>query len=118
MPALTDPVGRVRLIGSVEAVSFLLLLGVAMPLKYLAGMPAAVLVVGWAHGVLFMLYLAAVAHAVVLKRLSFASAALAVVASVVPFGPFVLDARLRREEAVPGPAPEAVADRRTEECVR
>jgi integral membrane protein len=99
MPSLTDPVGRVRFVGLVEAVSFLVLLGVAMPLKYFAGMPAAVLVVGWAHGVLFMLYLAAVAHAVVLKRLSYPTAALAVVAAVVPFGPFLLDARLRREEA-------------------
>ena len=99
MPAQTDPVGRVRVVGLVETVSFLVLLGVAMPLKYFAGMPAAVLVVGWAHGVLFMLYLATVAHAVVLKRLSYPTAALAVLAAVLPFGPFVLDSRLRREEA-------------------
>ncbi|HET6574389.1 MAG TPA: DUF3817 domain-containing protein [Fimbriiglobus sp.] len=107
MPALTDPVGRVRLVGHVEAVSFLVLLGVAMPLKYLAGMPAAVLVIGWAHGVLFLSYLAAVAFAVVLKRLSYPTAALTVVAAVVPFGPFVLDARLRREEAQAEPEREA-----------
>jgi integral membrane protein len=99
MPALTDPVGRVRFVGLVEAVSFLVLLGVAMPLRKYADLPEAVTIVGWAHGVLFMLYLAAIAHAAVLKRLSYPTAALAVVAAVVPFGPFVLDSRLRREEA-------------------
>ena len=40
----------------VEGVSFLLLLGVAMPLKYMAGMPMAVKVVGWIHGVLFVAF--------------------------------------------------------------
>ena len=45
---------RLRMVGQVEAVSFLLLLGVAMPLKYLAGIPLAVKVVGWTHGLLFM----------------------------------------------------------------
>jgi integral membrane protein len=95
---LNDPIGRLRVVGLVEGVSFLVLLGIAMPLKYLAGMPAAVLVVGWIHGVLFMLYMLVIAHAVVLKRLSYVWAGLAVVAAVVPFGPFVLDGRLRREE--------------------
>jgi integral membrane protein len=37
-----------------EAVSYLLLLGVAMPLKYLAGQPRAVSIVGMIHGVLFL----------------------------------------------------------------
>ena len=50
-----------RLISLVEGVSFLLLLGVAMPLKYLAGIPEVVTVVGAAHGVLFILYALAAA---------------------------------------------------------
>jgi sporulation protein YlmC with PRC-barrel domain len=37
---LTSPLGRLRVIGIVEGVSFLLLLFIAMPLKYLAGKPA------------------------------------------------------------------------------
>ena len=40
----------------VEGVSFLLLMGVAMPLKYFAGMPEAVKLAGWCHGVFFILY--------------------------------------------------------------
>ncbi|HEX5021981.1 MAG TPA: DUF3817 domain-containing protein, partial [Candidatus Binatia bacterium] len=35
-------IGRLRAIGMIEGVSFLLLLGVAMPLKYFGGMPMAV----------------------------------------------------------------------------
>ena len=51
---LSHSIGRLRAIGMLEGVSFLVLLGVAMPLKYLAGMPAAVKIVGWVHGILFV----------------------------------------------------------------
>lgn len=43
-------------IAIIEGVSFLMLLGIAMPLKYLLGIPEMVKYVGWAHGVLFILY--------------------------------------------------------------
>ena len=45
-----------RILGNIEGVSYLLLLGVAMPLKYAFGLPLAVKVVGMAHGVLFLAY--------------------------------------------------------------
>ena len=53
---LRTTVGRLRAAGMVEAVSFLLLLGVAMPLKYFAGMPLAVKFAGWIHGLLFLAF--------------------------------------------------------------
>lgn len=92
---VTAALERLRLIGKIEGVSFLVLLGVAMPLKYLAGLPLAVTVVGWAHGVLFVLFLAALglAHRAGLPlRLSI----LVFVASLLPFGPFLIDGRLAR----------------------
>jgi integral membrane protein len=89
-------IGRVRLVGLLEGVSFLLLLGVAMPLKYLAGRPEAVLAVGWAHGVLFVLFAAVVASALVVRQISLGTAAAAAVASVLPAGTFVLDYHLRK----------------------
>src|SRR5690349_20635048 len=49
--------GRFRAIALLEGLSFVLLLFIAMPLKYLAGMPLGVKMVGWAHGMLFVLYL-------------------------------------------------------------
>jgi integral membrane protein len=95
---LTNPVDRFRVVGLVEGVSFLVLLGIAMPLKYLAGMPEAVRVVGWVHGVLFMAYLAAVADVTLAMRWSPRQVLAALVAGVVPFGPFVHDAWMRRQQ--------------------
>ena len=67
-----------------------------MPLKYLAGIPEVVEVVGMAHGVLFILYVMAAFHLMLEKRWSFTWFAAAFVAAVLPFGPFVLEARMRR----------------------
>lgn len=94
---LNDLLGRLRLVGMLEGASYLLLLGVAMPLKYLAGMPATVRVVGMIHGVLFLTFVAAVLYVGVRLRWSAGRIFMALLASVVPFGPFALDARLRRE---------------------
>ena len=82
---------RFRTIGMMEGISFLLLLFVAMPLKYLAGMPMAVKIVGWAHGLLFVLYLYFLIQLAVKFGLSFLQAALGFLAAVLPFGPFLYD---------------------------
>ena len=95
---LRTPIGRLRAIGLTEAVSFLVLLGVAMPLKYLADRPQAVTVVGWAHGVLFVGYGLAVLAARRAQGWSLKRAAGLMFAALVPFGPFVVDPGLRREE--------------------
>ena len=85
------------MVGWAEGVSFLLLLGVAMPLKYLAGQPGAVRVVGMAHGVLFLLYVAATVQAWVEHGWSWKRAGLILLGSLLPAGPFVVDARVLRE---------------------
>ena len=92
-----SPLAFVRVLGLLEGISFLLLLGVAMPLKYLAGLPQAVRVVGSAHGLLFVLFVMAVLHAAVQLRWTLPRVAGALLAAVVPFGPFILDGHLRRE---------------------
>ncbi len=102
---LKTPIGRLRAVGLLEGLSFLVLLFIAMPLKYLAGMPLAVKMVGWAHGLLFVLYLLALVEASAAHRWSLVRIVGAFIASLLPFGTFVLDARLRREEqAVAEPA--------------
>ena len=83
--------------GLAEGMSFLLLLGVAMPLKYMAGMPQAVRVMGSLHGALFIAYLATVYFAASTWKWPGAKTAMAVVAAVLPFGPFWFDAKLKRE---------------------
>ena len=55
--ALDISVKTFRIISTLEAISFLVLLGIAMPLKYIWDMPEMVSVVGMAHGVLFIAYL-------------------------------------------------------------
>jgi integral membrane protein len=93
--AKVSALNRLRVVGFLEGVSFLLLLGVAMPLKYLAGRPEMVQIVGWTHGLLFMAFLAAVVE--VARRLSwpYDRIAGAIAAALLPFGTFVLDRRLR-----------------------
>ena len=99
MQSLKTPLGRLRVVGWWEGVSFLVLLGVAMPLKYFAGMPLAVRIVGMAHGVLFMLYVVAAIQAALDRDWPWRRTALVLVASVLPAGPFVVDAKILREEA-------------------
>lgn len=94
---LNTPLGRLRLLGLLEGVSFLVLLFVAMPLKYLAGMPQMVRVAGSAHGLLFVVFVFAVLDVAVRLRWRPLRVLGALAAAVVPFGPFILDARLRRD---------------------
>ncbi len=86
--------GRLRAIGWVEGVSFLLILGVTMPLKYWANWPGPNKVVGMVHGVLFVAYVWAVVQVAVELRWGWQKTALALVASIMPFGTFWADAKL------------------------
>jgi integral membrane protein len=89
---------RLRVIAFLEGVSYLLLLGLAMPLKYLAGMPLAVRVTGLAHGLLFMAFIGAVAHVAMTMNWGRRRILGALVASIVPFGTFALDRRLSEDQ--------------------
>jgi len=95
---LKTSVGRLRFIALAEAISYLVLLGVAMPLKYLAHLPEPVKYTGWVHGVLFVLFCAALLHATLRTRWSLMFAGLIFVASLIPFAPFFLDRHLREVE--------------------
>jgi integral membrane protein len=94
---LRTSIGRLRAIGLVEGISFLLLLGVAMPLKYFAGIPQAVTVAGWFHGLLFIAFCIALAQASEEAKWNSKRTGLVLMAGLLPFGPFVIDGRLRKE---------------------
>ena len=87
-----------RIVGLTEAVSYMLLVGVAMPLKYVASQPKAVSIVGMIHGILFVLFCFALVRATVVAKWPLSRAAMLFVASLVPFGPFVLDKRMKQWE--------------------
>jgi integral membrane protein len=89
-------VRRFRTIALAEGLSFLVLLGIAMPLKYLAGMPEAVRWAGWTHGLLFMAYVAMAAQVFSQEDWPLSRAPGVFLAAVVPFGTFVLDRKWLR----------------------
>ena len=92
-----DPVGRLRLLGIAEGVSFLLLLFIAMPLKYFFAFPLAVTVVGLIHGLLFIVFCIALLNAKIALRWPIGKALVPLVAALLPAGPFFIDRRLRAE---------------------
>jgi len=98
MQLLKTSLGRLRVVGFLEGWSFLILLGIAMPLKYIWKIPEGVQVVGMLHGVLFVAYGLLVIQVKIEHSWPFKKMALALVASILPFGPFVADRRLFREE--------------------
>lgn len=83
------------MVGLMEAVSFLLLLGVAMPLKYFAGMPWAVKIAGAVHGGLFVLLSILILRTIWVAKWRLSRGLLVWMAALLPFGPFLLDRRLR-----------------------
>jgi integral membrane protein len=89
-----------RMIALAEGVSFLTLLFIAMPMKYFMGMPEVVRIVGSIHGVLFVLYVGLLAMIHFRQRWSFTFSLYALIASVIPFGTFMLDKHLREKEVV------------------
>jgi len=105
MTWMKTTLGRLRVTGWAEGISFLLLLGVAMPLKYLAGYPEAVRMVGMAHGVLFILYVLVAVQAAWEHRWSWQRTGWVLLASLLPAGPFFVESRVLR----PTPKPVAVS---------
>ena len=91
------PLGWLRTIALTEGVSFVVLLCIAMPLKYLADIPEAVAVVGQIHGGLFVLYVITVFAVWKPLNWSFQKLAVALIAAVLPLGTFFFEAHLRRE---------------------
>jgi integral membrane protein len=90
---------QLRLVALLEGTSFVVLLFIAMPLKYLAGLPLAVRIVGSVHGVLFLIFLCALYRAGRERGWPLRRWLIAFVSSVVPFGTFLFDRSLRREIA-------------------
>ena len=86
------------MVGLTEAVSYMLLVAVAMPLKYIWGQPQAVRVVGMIHGILFILFCIALVRATISAKWPLSRSALLFVAALLPFGPFLLDGRMKQWE--------------------
>lgn len=87
-----------RKAGIAEGISFLVLLGIAMPLKYILQQPMAVKIFGWAHGILFMAFLFLAWEVKTDRGKSWKWFALAFLAAIIPTGTFFFDKKLKEEE--------------------
>ena len=87
-----------RKAGIAEGISFLVLLGIAMPLKYLLHQPMAVKICGWIHGILFVTFLFLAWEVKTDRNKSLKWFALAFLAAIIPTGTFFFDKKLKQEE--------------------
>jgi integral membrane protein len=99
MNFLLTSLGRLRLVSILEGLSLLVLLGIAMPLKYVLHRPEAVRVVGLIHGVLFVSYVLLLAQNAIERRWPLRKVGLGLLLSVVPFGAFYAERRLFQDTA-------------------
>ncbi|HEX7859845.1 MAG TPA: DUF3817 domain-containing protein [Verrucomicrobiae bacterium] len=94
-----NPVALLRNLALIEGISWLVLLFVAMPLKYIWDRPEAVRVVGMAHGILFCLLCAWLLYTSVAAKWPLSRAGLIFLAALIPFGPWLVDRRMKSYEA-------------------
>lgn len=97
MLMLSSPLGRLRIISIVEALSYLILLGIAMPLKYIWGEPQAVKIVGMLHGVLFCIFCAALLDTMLKQKWNIVPPFWIFMASLVPFAPIWVEIWLKKQ---------------------
>lgn len=95
---IKNSVKNFRLMGLIEGYSYLILLFIAMPLKYLAGYPIYVKVAGMTHGVLFILFCLLLLKALDDAKWSHKESILFFAASLIPFGTFFTDKNVKAYE--------------------
>jgi integral membrane protein len=89
--------GRLRVIAWLEGWSLLLLLFIAMPVKYLLGVPEATQAIGLIHGVLFVLFISATIVISVIQRWHLGRVFIVMASSFLPFGTFYIDRKILRK---------------------
>ncbi|MET1013801.1 MAG: DUF3817 domain-containing protein [Paenisporosarcina sp.] len=93
---MKEPLRKFRVMGLIEGGSLLVLVFLAMPLKYFFGFPEAVSVVGAIHGFLFVTYCLFIAYMTFVIKWPFIYSVLAVIVAFIPFGNLILDRRLQK----------------------
>lgn len=94
---LATDLGRLRLISLLEGTSYLLLVGLAVPLKYLAGRPELVHLLGRVHGLLFVVFIIALTQVALSTPWTPRRILLVLGAAMVPLGALLLERSLRAE---------------------
>ncbi|SDM89801.1 DUF3817 domain-containing protein [Sediminibacillus halophilus] len=97
---LNSPIRLFRIFGMIEGTSLVVLLFIAMPLKYIAGFPEVVTLVGSLHGFFFVVYLLVIAYTTFKIRWAFRWLFGSLLVAFIPFGNYVLDYRLQKSRYV------------------
>lgn len=90
--------GRFFAVALLEGISFLVLVFIAMPMKYLAGKPEMVKQVGMAHGLLFVLFVLTLVQAATENNWGWKKPIIAFAASLLPFGTFWFEAKYKTKQ--------------------
>jgi integral membrane protein len=98
VPPASSLIRHFRLTALAEAISWIVLLFIAMPLKYVWQMPVAVKVTGMIHGVLFVVFCFTLYRAWLAAKWPLERAVMLFIASLIPFVPFWLDQRVKTWE--------------------
>ena len=85
-------------INTIEGYSYLALVFIAMPMKYLMGMPIAVKIVGMIHGILFIIFCWLLIKAWKEAEWEFKENIIFFIASLIPFGTFFTKAKIKTYE--------------------
>ena len=95
---LSEPIGRLRVMGWIEGTTLITLLGIAVPLKHLAEQPGMVSVMGPVHGAAFIAYLTLASATVFGGGWTGREITRVLGASIVPFGTFLNESLLKRKQ--------------------
>lgn len=95
---LQNSIKKFGIINTIEGYSYLVLVFIAMPLKYLLGMAIAVKIAGLVHGILFVIFCFLLVIAWQDAKWSFKESVLFFVASLIPFGTFYTKKRIESYE--------------------
>ena len=91
---------KFRLINKIEGISFIILIFIAMPLKYSFGYPMATKVVGMLHGLLVFAFIYQIIEAKKEAGFTLKETALYSILSLIPFGSFYTDKLLARKMTI------------------
>jgi integral membrane protein len=92
---LKDALNRFRLISYIEGLSYLILVFIAMPIKYMGENPYYVKVFGMAHGVLFILFMLVLFDAMRKEAWNKTFSSTLFIYSLIPFGSFVIERKVK-----------------------
>lgn len=91
---LKPGIGLLRLLGFLEGISFILLVFIAMPIKYIGGNPQPVQVFGQAHGLLFVIFIVYTVFNGIKLKWTYNVIIQVLISSILPFGTFYIDKKI------------------------